>query len=110
MRVTMNIFSGRPNPTWSLPRRKTTELVDRLSVAGPLLAAHQPPILGFRGFTLDADLEDLAMSLSVPAHFVLLPPTTVEVVDQPRPRAKQRASAAAAVTSRHATATSPVNT
>jgi len=93
----MNIFSGRPNPTWALPPRKTKELVDRLSAEGPLVAPHQSPTLGFRGFTLDADLEDLAVNPIVPAHFVVPPPAVREPVEPPQAKAKRRAAETVAV-------------
>ncbi len=96
MRVTLNVFSGRPNPIWSLPPQKSAELVERLSVAGPPVAPHQPPTLGFRGFTVEADLEDLATHPSVPARFLVPAPAVVELMAQPLAHEKQRASAPAA--------------
>ena len=74
MRVTMNIFSGRLNPTWSLPPGRRKELVDRLTATGPLVSPDETPALGFRGFTLDADLEDLVTTPNVPARVVVPPP------------------------------------
>ncbi|HKP36399.1 MAG TPA: hypothetical protein VJT71_06035 [Pyrinomonadaceae bacterium] len=78
MRVTMNIFSGRPNPTWSLPSGKTRELVDRLTATTPVLTPDEPPALGFRGFTLNADLEDFVRTPNAPAHVVLPSPEVLE--------------------------------
>jgi hypothetical protein len=96
MRVTLNIFSGRPNPTWSLPRRKTDELVERLTVTGPPVSAEEPLALGFRGFTVDADLADLATRPGLPARFIILPPAATEVTEEPQPQGKERAYATAA--------------
>jgi hypothetical protein len=101
MRVTMNIFSGRPNPTWSLPPRRTRELVDRLLATAPAVTPDEPPALGFRGFTLDADLEDLVTTPNVPTHLVVpsqevLEPTVTKVV------AKAHAAAAASTEERAA--------
>jgi hypothetical protein len=57
MRATLDVFSGRPNPTWRLSLQQAHELGDRLgrtalpAAAGPI----QPPRLGFRGFVVDED-------------------------------------------------------
>ena len=92
MRVTMNIYSGRPNPTWSLARGRTRELVDRLTATAPVLTPDEPPALGFRGFTLDADLEDLATTPNVPARVVL---PSAEVLEAPAKRAGRAAAVVA---------------
>jgi hypothetical protein len=62
------------------------------------VAEHQPPILGFRGFTLDADLEDIAMYPHVPARFLVPAPAAAKAMAQPQARGKQRASVAAELT------------
>ncbi len=77
MRVTMNIFSGRPNPTWTLTSPQATELVDRVAAEGAAAAIDEPPVLGFRGFTVDADLTDLVQRAGVPARFVVPPPAVM---------------------------------
>lgn len=53
--ITLDIFSGRPNPTWSLSGAGEQELRSRflsLPVAADR-AVPQPPGLGYRGFVLD---------------------------------------------------------
>jgi hypothetical protein len=60
------------------------------------VAEHQPPTLGFRGFTVDADVEDLAKYPHVPGRFLVPAPAAAEVTVQARARGKQGASTAAA--------------
>jgi hypothetical protein len=83
MRVTMNLFSGRPNPTWSLTPSQAEELVERLAAAGPVAAPDEPPLLGFRGFTLNPDLDDVALRAPMPAQFVVPPPAVVSQALEP---------------------------
>ncbi|MBK9083584.1 MAG: hypothetical protein IPL88_16635 [Rhizobiales bacterium] len=51
--VTMNIYSGRPDPTWTLEGGRLAELLRRLD-ALPEAAAAPPPAgaLGYRGLTV----------------------------------------------------------
>jgi hypothetical protein len=59
MRVTLDIFSGRPNPTWQLSERQTRQLRERTAVQPGDAAALVAPVagtqLGFRGVTLSED-------------------------------------------------------
>ena len=103
MRVTMNIFSGRPNPTWMLTPPQARELIERVAAAVTSTAADEPPVLGFRGFTVDADLEDMAVHPVCPrtSSFRLslsrhrrprLPGRNVRTA-RPRPRGRPRSIA-----------------
>lgn len=97
MRVTMNLFSGRPNPTWSLTQPQAKELVERLTAAGPAVAPDEPPVLGFRGFTLNPDVEDVSRHGPMPGQFVVPPPAAAAVPEAPEPMTKkQRKERAAA--------------
>jgi hypothetical protein len=65
--VTLDVFSGRPNPHWPLTTAQVTELGQRLAQlrpapSGPL---REPPDLGYRGFQVDRS-EDA--SLPGPLH------------------------------------------
>ena len=53
-RVTLDVFSGRPNPTWRLAGAAAEDLERRLRAAlpAPRGAPVQPPDLGYRGFLL----------------------------------------------------------
>ena len=52
VRVELDIFSGRPNPTWTLSAGETAELKRRLADLPPSAKAPQPPPLGYRGFVM----------------------------------------------------------
>ncbi len=70
MIVTLDIFSGRPNPSWRLSDKNAKELVDR--VAKRALATAEADdgaaALGFRGLVVDRASDDDA-SAPVPASF-----------------------------------------
>ena len=89
MRVTLDIYSGRENPSWDLSESDARQLVDR--VAGKTLAAvnEVEGVLGFRGYIIsvaeDADETakvaglpwDFRMGGTMPQQF--LPPEAVEL-------------------------------
>jgi len=54
--VTLDIFSGRPNPTWQLAGAAAEDLARRLRAAPAVTPAAPrpvaPPDLGYRGFVL----------------------------------------------------------
>jgi hypothetical protein len=49
--VVLEIFSGRPDPSWALDERRTAELLRRLKALAPAKDAALPPDpgLGYRG-------------------------------------------------------------
>jgi hypothetical protein len=49
--VELDIFSGRPNPHWSLSGRRVAELEERLQELEPVQAA-EPQGLGYRGLVI----------------------------------------------------------
>jgi hypothetical protein len=69
MRVTLDIFSGRPNPSWVLPEKDTHNLVDRF--AGRALAAEDAvePMLGFRGYVISSESDDELQKTKLPERF-----------------------------------------
>jgi hypothetical protein len=53
--VTLNVFSGRPNPVWIVPENKTTEFatrVSRISTTSNLKPVGVREGLGYRGFSV----------------------------------------------------------
>lgn len=52
MEVELDVFSGRPNPSWSLSPAEEKELLRRLSGLPPTDSLPTPADLGFRGFRI----------------------------------------------------------
>lgn len=52
MRVTLDIFSGRPNPTWKLTNKQAEELIDRVAGRSLLGSSETQGRLGFAGFVV----------------------------------------------------------
>ncbi|MCP3920348.1 MAG: hypothetical protein GY711_32885 [bacterium] len=69
MRVTLDVFSGRPNPSWTLTSGECRQLVDR--VAGQQLCEphDRAECLGFRGLVVDSGEDDLARRAGLPQRF-----------------------------------------
>ena len=57
VRVTADIFSGRPNPEWTLNESQIAQLANQLrdAFAAPPLRAHIPDGLGYRGLIIASD-------------------------------------------------------
>jgi hypothetical protein len=70
--IELDIFSGRPNPTWILSEKEETELVDRVmadtSIVMPVSATNGE--LGYRGYIITAlsDVEE-GQKLNLPSQF-----------------------------------------
>jgi hypothetical protein len=57
MDVEVDLYSGRPNPRFSLGPTTTAELMHRLASLPPLLGSATPrATLGYRGLRVDADV------------------------------------------------------
>lgn len=54
MRITLQIYSGRPDPTWELDEVATRELTRRIEALEPGESPEPPTGLGYRGFASDA--------------------------------------------------------
>lgn len=52
MEVELDAFSGRPNPRWTLPLAKSSEMLTKIASLREPGDAPNPPDLGFRGFVL----------------------------------------------------------
>lgn len=50
--VELDIFSGRPNPTWALSSEETQTLFQQMSALPHAEATHIPDTLGYRGFVV----------------------------------------------------------
>jgi len=74
MRVTMNLFSGRLNPAWRLTRQQAAEFFERLASGAAPVPQDEPPVLGFRGFTVERDIDDPPSVTGVPMRVVVPPP------------------------------------
>ncbi|HXQ17278.1 MAG TPA: hypothetical protein VN814_21890 [Caulobacteraceae bacterium] len=54
MRVELDLFSGRPNPSWELDEAGVREFERLMTRLKPGFATPEPPALGYRGFLLQA--------------------------------------------------------
>jgi len=52
LRVELDVFSGRTNPSWALTPSECEEIVTRLNRLASAAAPPAPPSLGYRGFIL----------------------------------------------------------
>lgn len=76
MRVILDVFSGRPNPTWELVGREASQMVERVAGRTVARALDAPPSLGYRGFIVLTNTDDdEARAAGVPDVFrVGMPP------------------------------------
>jgi Tol biopolymer transport system component len=59
--VELDVFSGRPNPIWSLPDAQRKELLARLAGLPPSTLARYPDRLGYRGLLVHFNLPPYGM-------------------------------------------------
>jgi len=69
MKVTLDIFSGRENPTWDLSKTETKKLVDMVAHRALTSVDAVESILGFRGYVISAESDDVPVSLGLPSDF-----------------------------------------
>jgi hypothetical protein len=67
VRVELDIFSGRPNPSWTLAPPDRDELLRALSAAQQEVAARELPGLGYRGFAVHVGGEGRSQDFHVGA-------------------------------------------
>jgi hypothetical protein len=77
VRVTLDVFSGRPNPSWELSNCQARELQARLGDKTQSPVRLTPPKLGFRGLIVTSRTDDVAHR-RVPATFRLGAPAPAE--------------------------------
>ncbi len=82
MRVTMDVFSGRPNPSWKLTPKEAEELAARIEGQPVDGDVWQLPKLGFRNFIVEKDLTDRGEPISLPYRFRVGASATQVVVSQ----------------------------
>jgi hypothetical protein len=69
VKVTLDIFSGMPNPSWVLSEKDTKELVKRFAgKAMPSIDAVEG-VLGFRSFVIESESDDDTMIRKLPGAF-----------------------------------------
>jgi hypothetical protein len=70
-RVTLNVFSGRPNPSWLLTEQEEAELTERLHALDQPTDRRPPGIfggLGYRGFSITRDPTHPSGPLAMAVH------------------------------------------
>jgi len=85
LRVTVDVFSGRPNPQWILPFDDASNLLQRIANT-PEVIEHADSAtlgLGYRGLKIDLISDDLHREMRLPASFRVLSRTAAgdEVVN-----------------------------
>src|SRR5262245_49340358 len=72
MKVTLRIFSGRPNPSWIPKEAERRELLNRLlKNADPTRLQDFETHLGFGGLEVTCGPQDLLEAPRLPQHFLL---------------------------------------
>lgn len=88
MRVTLDIFSGRPNPSWELSSWQVRELRARVADNALKSARVTHPSLGFRGLIVTSQSDDFA-GLRLPAAFRVGAPDLEPTADREAPPAQK---------------------
>lgn len=71
MLVTLDIFSGMPNPKWNLDPKQTKDLISRLAGKAVAAADAAESKLGFRGYVIEATGDDTLEGTGLPSSFRL---------------------------------------
>jgi len=75
LKITISLYSGRPNPTFILPNAQARTLLNRLSIGSFKRITEDsepfPSMLGYRGFTLEWIGKRIPSGLSQKIHFTL---------------------------------------
>ena len=71
LRVTVDIFSGRPNPQWIVPFDNASNLLQNIANAPEVIEYADPATLGlgYRGLKIDLISDDLHREMRLPASF-----------------------------------------
>jgi hypothetical protein len=89
----LDVFSGRPNPTWQLTSSESRQLIDHVAGRAVRPVTARAPILGFRGFVVQAEPEDATWRAGLPPTFAVAHPDTPPLPRE-RPGHGRRAAAA----------------
>jgi hypothetical protein len=68
MQITLDIFSGRPNPTWKLNSRDAKKLLERVESKALTDIETVDNVLGYRGIIVSVNTDD-ALPADLPSHF-----------------------------------------
>lgn len=72
LRVTVDMFSGRPNPSWDVPAAAAAEILTAIAAnRGMISTGSGPSILGFRGLILTLSDDVTASTYGLPKAFRL---------------------------------------
>lgn len=87
--VTLNIFSGRSNPSWTLSEEQAEEITNRVQKMDELTGSKPPGVLGglgYRGFILSGHPSEPAGALSLYVHEGIVDrgQTEINVIDRDR--------------------------
>lgn len=80
MTVELDVFSGRPNPTWTLSEKESTELLNLLKSLPAAKESNEEDGLGYRGFILS----DFKVTEGLPATIRVYRKTINMQFDQPQ--------------------------
>lgn len=71
LKITADIFSGRPNPVWIIGKDEAQKILKQISANTDTIEYPDPslPGLGYRGLILELISEDLPQDLKLPAGF-----------------------------------------
>jgi len=69
MIVTLDVFSGLPNPSWTLNEKEAGSLTERLAGKALPAASLAEDVLGYRGFVVMAASDDGAQKAALPEAF-----------------------------------------
>lgn len=78
LKVTVDVFSGRPNPQWIVAGDDARKLLESIAKAPEVLDHADPSTLGlgYRGLQIDMLSDDLHRELRMPASFRIFPKST----------------------------------
>lgn len=68
MIITLDVFSGRPNPTWKLNEKDAKKFVERFASKSVVDAESIESPLGYRGFSIEAS-SDIKLPDNIPSKF-----------------------------------------
>lgn len=75
LKLTLDTFSGRTNPTWLMPAAPAIPILRKIAsdLQFVLSANEIPPLLGYRGLSLQLMSDELRLRFNLPEWFHLIP-------------------------------------
>lgn len=73
LRITVDLFSGRPNPTWTLDEQQAQNILKEVALNRGVVSAQGEGYrhLGFRGLQISFESDHLAQSYGLPSSFLI---------------------------------------